>query len=250
MKQTRILMGMPVTVEVVDATATPSTLDAIYDYFQYIDDKFSTFKTNSEISRINQGFLNIKQSSADMQLVFKLSEQTRRETNGYFNIEHDGLFDPSGLVKGWAIFNAAEILRQQGFKNYYVDAGGDIQLAGKNEHGENWRIGIRNPFNITQIVKVLSFTDCGIATSGSYIRGDHIYNPLSHEVISDVVSLTVIGPNVYEADRFATAAFAMGREGINFISQLNGFEGYMIDDAGLATYTAGFNRFVYHDKAH
>ncbi len=249
MKQTRILMGMPVTVEVVDAWATTSTLDSVYDYFQYIDDKFSTYKANSEISQINQGLLSVKRSSADMQTVFALSEQTRRETDGYFNIEHDGYYDPSGLVKGWAIFNAAEILRKQGFENYYVDAGGDVQLAGNNEHEQAWRIGIRNPFNIAQIVKVLSLTNLGIATSGSYIRGDHIYNPLgNHETVSEIVSLTVIGSNVYEADRFATAAFAMGREGIQFISQLDGFEGYMIDEFGLATFTTGFDRYIIHDK--
>lgn len=73
MKQTRILMGMPVTVEVVDATATASKLDSIYDYFQYIDDKFSTYKANSEISQVNQGLLTLTRSSADMQTVFELS---------------------------------------------------------------------------------------------------------------------------------------------------------------------------------
>ncbi len=251
MKQTRILMGMPVTVEVVDATATASTLNSVYDYLQYIDDKFSTYKADSEISQINQGLLTVKRSSPDMQTVFELSEQTRRETDGYFNIEQDGYYDPSGLVKGWAIFNAAEILRKQGFENYYVDAGGDVQLAGNNEHGQAWRIGIRNPFNISQIVKVLSLTNIGIATSGNYIRGDHIYNPLgNHEKVSDIVSLTVIGPNIYEADRFATAAYAMGREGIQFISQLDGFEGYMIDELGRATFTAGFDRYTIHDKVH
>ena len=247
MKQTRILMGMPVTVEVIDANATPSTLDAIYDYFHYIDEKFSTYKANSEISRINQGLLSVKRSSADMQTVFELSEQTRRQTNGYFNIEQNGLYDPSGLVKGWAIYNATELLRKQGFENYYVDAGGDVQLAGHNEHGETWRIGIRNPFNISQIVKVLSLTNQGIATSGNYIRGDHIYNPFG-EIVSDIVSLTVIGPNVYEADRFATAAFAMGRSGIEFIARLDGFEAYMIDESGQATFTSGFDRYIIHDK--
>jgi thiamine biosynthesis lipoprotein len=247
MKQTRILMGMPVTVEVVDPNATASTLDMVYDYFQYVDDKFSTYKADSEISRINQGLLSVKHSSSDMRTVFRLSEQTRLETKGYFNIAHDDFYDPSGLVKGWAIFNAAERLRQHGFENYYVDAGGDVQLAGKNEQGQDWRIGIRNPFNITQIVKVLSITNMGIATSGTYIRGDHIYNPLG-EMVSDIVSLTVIGPNIYEADRFATAAFAMGKAGIEFIAQLDGFEGYMIDELGQATFTSGFDRYTIHDK--
>ncbi len=73
-------------------------------------------------------------------------------------------------------------------------------------------------------------SDCGVATSGTSIRGQHIYNPQDDAApIDEIVSLTVIGPNIYEADRFATAAFAMGSDGIVFIEQLDGFEGYMID---------------------
>jgi len=132
-----------------------------------------------------------------------------------------------------------------GFHNYYVDAGGDIQVAGRNQQGQLWRTGIRNPFNANEIVKVIGLDNCGIATSGTYIRGQHIYNPKDDEdALDQIVSLTVIGPNVYEADRFATPAFAMGRAGIEFIERLDGFEGYMIDFYGRAQFTSGFGRYV------
>lgn len=245
MKDTRILMGMPVTVEIVDAAATAHDLERVYGYFTYIDDKFSTYKADSEISQINRRELALEHASEDMRTVFALAELTRQETGGYFDIARNGFYDPSGLVKGWAIWNAAKTLQQDGFRNFYVDAGGDVQVAGKNSAGQEWRVGIRNPFQIEEIVKVLSLTNCGIATSGTYIRGDHIYNPYSEDALAtDVVSLTVIGPNVYEADRFATAAFAMGREGIVFVEELPGFEGYMIDARRNATFTSGWQRYV------
>jgi FAD:protein FMN transferase len=245
MKDTRILMGMPITVEVVDAAATPALVDKVYQYFEYIDDKFSTYREHSEISQINRRELALEYASEDMRTVFALAELTRQETDGYFDIARNGFYDPSGLVKGWAILNAAEMLRREGMRNFYVDAGGDIEAAGTNAVGASWRAGIRNPFRIEEIVKVLAVTDCGIATSGTYVRGDHIYNPLSAApLVTDVVSLTVIGPNVYEADRFATAAFAMGREGILFIERLPGFEGYMIDSNRQATFTGGWERYV------
>ncbi len=180
-----------------------------------------------------------------MTTVFELAEQWRQATGGYFNIQHAGMYDPSGLVKGWAISNAAEIIRQAGFSNYYVDAGGDFQVAGYNRYGQKWRIGIRNPFNLQEIVKVLAVSDCGVATSGTYIRGEHIYDPIhSGSTNHDIVSLTVIGPDVYEADCYATAAFAMGRDGIKFIETLEGFEGYMIDTNRMATFTSGFESLV------
>ncbi len=241
-------MGMPITVEIVDQTATADDLERVFAYFETIDNTFSTYKENSEIARINRGELTVEQYSADMQTVLSLSEQTKQETHGYFDIQRNGVYDPSGLVKGWAIHNAAHMLREQGFRHFYVDAGGDIQVAGYKQ-GDPWRIGIRNPFQRNENVKILALTERGVATSGSAIRGQHIYNPHQQDApLLDIVSITVIGPNIYEADRFATAAFAMGRAGITFIEKLAGFEGYMIDAQARATYTSGFERYVLREQ--
>jgi FAD:protein FMN transferase len=240
-------MGMPITLEVVDASADGELFEAVFAYFDYVDRKFSTYKEDSEISLINRGELALDEASQDMKTVLALAEQMRIETNGFFDIRHGDTLDPSGLVKGWAIFNAAELIRQKGLQNYYVEAGGDFQAAGKNSRGQNWRVGIRSPFNFDEVVKVLDITNSGVATSGTYIRGAHIYNPKSGgKPVTEIVSLTVIGPDIYTADCFATAAFAMGKEGIQFIENLGGFEGYMIDNHRQATFTSGFSRYVYH----
>ena len=238
------MMGMPITVEIADNTATAAAIDSVFDYFKYIDEKFSTYKDTSEISHINQNVLQPVDYSDDMKTVFALSEETKKLTNGFFDIQHKGNYDTSGLVKGWAIHNAAQLLKDQGFKNFYVEAGGDIEVYGKNSEGKAWRVGIRNPFNREENVKVIFLGhNEGVATSGTYIRGQHVYNPKNDQPITDIVSLTVVGPDIYEADRFATAAFAMGKEGIMFIEGLKGFEGYMIDAKGVATLTSGFDTY-------
>lgn len=245
MKQTRILMGMPVSVEIVDKYVKEDDINNVYEYFHYIDEKFSTYKKTSEMSQINRGFLKKSGYSDDMKLVLRLCEETKKQSRGYFDISHNGKLDPSGLVKGWAIYNAGKILKKRGFKNFYIDAGGDIQVSGKNKDGENWKIGIRNPFNRRENVKVLSIFDRGVATSGTAVRGNHIYNPKNNfNKNPEIVSLTVIGPNIYEADRFATAAFAMGRAGIHFIESIYGLEGYMINLDGISTYTSGFEKYT------
>ena len=161
-------MGMPVTVEVVDRTTTEGVLQRVFAYFEYVDAKFSTYKETSEISAINHAEVSVEHASQDMQTVFALAEQTRRQTNGYFDIFREGKFDPTGIVKGWAIRNAAEMLVQMGFKNFYVDAGGDVQAMGKNHQGKDWRVGIRNPFDPMEIVKVLALSNCGVATSALF----------------------------------------------------------------------------------
>ncbi len=83
----------------------------------------------------------------------------------------------------------------------------------------------------------------GVATSGTYIRGKHIYNPFE-EKRNNIVSFTVIGPDIYEADRFATAAFAMGEKGIKFIDQKKSLEGYMINERGIATMTRNLTKYI------
>jgi FAD:protein FMN transferase len=246
LKETRILMGMPITVEIVDPHTKTGAIDAVFEYFRYIDEKFSTYKEGSEISKINRGEISPENYSEDMKLIFLLSEETKKLTDGYFDIvKPDGSIDPSGLVKGWAIYNAAEILRKEGYENFFVEAGGDIQTYGGKLPEEFWKVGIRNPFEPEEMIQVVEGKSIAMATSGTYERGRHIYNPKTKTTASsEIVSLTVIGPNVYEADRFVTAAFAMGKNGIQFIEQLDGFEGYMIDKDGLVAETLGFKKYT------
>lgn len=240
------MMGMPITIEVVDAGSRNQDVTDVFAYFNEVDRRFSTYKPDSEISRINRGAIGPDAYSQDMKTVLTLCEETKRLTRGFFDIARmDGTKDPSGLVKGWAINHAAAMLRAFGHEHFFVDAGGDIQTSGRNASGKPWSVGIKNPFNRSQIVQVVYPNGAGIATSGTYIRGQHVYNPHDrHAPMTDIVSLTVIGPNIYEADRFATAAFAMGREGIAFIGSIEGFEGYMIDKDGMSTSTNHFATYT------
>lgn len=235
---------MPITVEIVDNSATDKSLQQVFNYFRQIDKIFSTYKKDSEISKINRREIDKKDYTLEVREVLTLSEKTKKQTNGYFNIWHNGYLDPSGLVKGLAIWNASKNLKKYGFKNFYIDAGGDVQVYGLNSQNKKWRVGIKNPFNQREIIKVLSLTNQAIATSGTYIRGEHIYNPITNVEQKEIVSLSVIAQNIYDADRFTTAAFAMGRRGIEFISSKKNLEGYMIDKDGTATFTNGFEKFV------
>ena len=240
-------MGTPVIIEIIDKETKQELFDEVFNYFKYVDEKFSTYKETSEITAINNNKIKESEMSADMKLVLKLSEETKNLTNGYFDIiTPRGKYDTSGLVKGWSIFNASNILKSRGIKNFSVEAGGDIETYGKNEKNEFWCIGIQNPFSEKrEIIKKVYLSGNGIATSGSYVRGEHIYNPKDkYDKLKDVVSLTVIGPNIFEADRYATAAFAMGTKGILFIEKLKGFEGYSVDKNGVATMTKGFDKYT------
>lgn len=245
MRSTRLIMGMPITIDVVGDVGG-EVGGAAFDYFEQVDQRFSPFRPESEVSGFARGEIPLATVSSELREVLELSELTRHETEGYFDIRRpDGRVDPSGLVKGWAIRNAARGIEASGHCDYFVDAGGDIQCRGRSEQGSPWRIGIRSPFDEARIVKTLVPGDAGVATSGTYVRGRHIYNPRASGVASDeVASLTVVGPDIYEADRFATAAFAMGHDGVAFLELQPGLEAYSIGRDGLATMTSGFSRYV------
>ncbi|MDP2656392.1 MAG: FAD:protein FMN transferase [bacterium] len=246
MKETRIIMGMPITIEIIDSSAPQSVFDEVFAYFTYVDETFSIFKSTSEITVINEGRLLPAQYSQDMQTVFQLCEETKKDTHGFFDIMTSrGIYDPSGVVKGWSIAHAADMLAKKGYDNFYVEAGGDIQVCRNDVSLPPWKAGIRNPFNIHENIAVLGLWHEAIATSGTYIRGQHIYNPFSPgDELQEIVSLSVIGKNIYDADRFATGAFAMQHDGIGFIEQLDDFEGYSIDACGIATKTSGFDQYI------
>jgi thiamine biosynthesis lipoprotein len=257
MKRTELIMGMPVTVVIPDREeldrrsqrgAWFPTLDAaaeaVFQSFRDVDERFSPYKEGSETSRIDRGELDPQHASREMREVLELAEDTRRRTDGYFDVRFNGRFDPSGIVKGWAIWKAARLLDDDGFVSFCIEAGGDIEVRGANDEGKPWMVGIRSPFDPSLMVRRLHLHSCGIATSGTYIRGEHIWNPRTGAAASEIASLTVVAANVYEADRFATAAFAMGEEGIRFLAGVPDLDGYMVDAQGTATFTPGFTRYL------
>lgn len=240
-KRTALIMGMPIIVEVRDQISdikkSDKDIEKVFDYFRKIDAKYSPFKKDSEVSKYNRK----EKYSKSLDFILKEAGKLKKQTAGYFDVvKPNGFIDPSGIVKGWAIKNAADILKKLGYRQFYIDAGGDVELVGRN-----WKWGIRNPFNVKEVVKILKLSNRGIATSGTYERGQHIYDPIGRKnKITDIVSLSVIGKNVYEADKFATPAFAMGKAGINFIESKKDLEGYMIDKNGIATMTSKFIKYL------
>src|SRR5579871_4897144 len=107
MRSTRLLMGMPITVEVVGARDA-GIIEAAFAYFECVDRRFSPYKPDSEVAAINGARLAPADYSEEMREVLALAEATRRDTGGFFDIRKpDGTIDPSGIVKGWAIRNAA-----------------------------------------------------------------------------------------------------------------------------------------------
>jgi FAD:protein FMN transferase len=231
-------MGMPVTIDVRDGDGG---VEAAFAELRRIDAVFSPFAADSAVRRINDGRLRIEDATAEVAKVLARCDRYEARTNGFFSAWHGAVLDPSGFVKGWAIARACAILDARGHRSYFVDAGGDVRTRGENGSGEPWRIGIRHPVARASIVRVVLGRDLAVATSGTYEKGGHIYDPHTGEPADAFVSLTVVGPSIVEADVQATAAFAMGERAIAYLEALPGYEAYAIGPDLRASWTSGFD---------
>ena len=246
-KTSFVVMSMDCQITIADEKSGDEIRKIVTEikYFLLnIELSLSPFIPTSEISQINQGKIKIINSSIRTQQILNLCDQTKKLSGGYFDSYENGKIDPCGLVKGWAIHQTSLLLKRCGLSNFLIEISGDLQTSGHPLNKKFWVVGIRNPFRHSEIIKTVHLSGEGIATSGSDRNDQHIYNPVYNKPIKEIISLTVIAPNVFEADRFATAAFAMSRRGIDFIESRPGFEGYMIDQNRTATYTSGFRRFA------
>lgn len=242
MRATNIIMGMPITIEVLGSDVSGPILDAAFDEFRRLDDVFSTYKPASVISRIRRGELAAAEAGDEVAAVLEACRRLKTQTNGYFDAYAGGQLEPSGYVKGWAIEQVARLLDSRGITRYCVEAGGDMQLRGGGPDGKAWRIGIRHPTEADKMAKLLRLTNLAVATSGNYERGQHIYNPHTGRLVDDPLSLTVVGELIGETDALATAAFAMGPNGLAFLQQ-QGFEAMVITRDQQVVMTPGFRRF-------
>jgi FAD:protein FMN transferase len=236
----REVMGMPVTAHVVDDDADDAALDEVFDDFSLLDRTFSPFLAGSEVSRINRGELRPEDAGQLVNQAIHLCSMYERATDGYFSAWITGRFDPSGLVKGWAIDRACSILDRRGYRDFFVDAGGDVQTRGRNAKGGPWRVGVRHPIKRDKVACVVLASGLAVATSGTYEKGQHILDPHDGQPANALLSFTVVGPDILQADVFATAGFAMGIAGLEFVARNVGYEAYAIDHQLRATYTNGF----------
>ena len=220
------------SVDVRDPGDWTAAISDVVAWLHRADRIFSTYRDDSDISRLRRGEITLEDADAVVTEVLDLCVLMQRETDGYFTALWNGTLDPTGLVKGWAIERASDMLRAAGSSNHAVNGGGDIRLAGEAAPDEPWRIGISDPGDRQRVVTVVSGRDFAIATSGRGERGDHILNPFTRRAATDLSGVTVVGRSLTYADAFATAAMAMGPGALGWLTGRSGYGGLVIANDG------------------
>ena len=233
-------MGTGITLD-IPAADDEIVFNKVFGLLGDIDNRFSTYKEASEVSRFARGELSRWRLSRDLKKVIKACKAAEAATDGAFSAWASGKFDPSGYVKGWALDRCAKLIKRLGYKTFCISAGGDIVAAGDKE----WSIGIQDPSAKSRIIQVIKAKNIALATSGNYERGEHIIIPKSKKPATTLKSVTVVGPNIISADVLATAAFVLGDFAVNFIGgQAKGYEALIVNGKNGVELTPGMAAYL------
>jgi thiamine biosynthesis lipoprotein len=229
------VMGTMIALHLADplpSTRLADLADALFGWMREVDRRFSTYREDSEVRRLDRGEIDPEDVSPDLRAVLDGCAQAWRDTDGYFDVYATGRLDPSGYVKGWAAEVASARLVEAGCANHLVNAGGDVRTRGRPAPGHPWRVPLRHPWRRGGAYLVVTGTDLAVATSGTYERGFHVIDPKTGRGADLMRSVTVVGPDLARADAYATAAVAMGEPGLGFLAALDGFSAAVVTEDG------------------
>lgn len=159
-----------------------------------------------------------------------------------------------GIGKGYAVDRVAAILHNAGFKDFMIQFGGDLYLAG-HRGGRPWRAAIRDPRGpVDKAFAALDLSDETFSTSGDYERFfiaggrryHHIIDPDTGEPARGCRSVTIVAKTGTVADALSTGVFVMGPEkGMALIERLPDVEGVIVSDRNDVLVSSGLkNRLV------
>lgn len=269
-------MGTLVTIRVVrDGADVPAVIEDAFGWFHEIEARCTRFHPSSELSQLTARVGEAVPASAILFEAVRFALMVAEETGGAFDPTvgrrmaargfggnhgsaaqgddasyRDVQIDPQrrtitlrrpltldlgAVAKGLAVDAAARALAP--FRDFAIDAGGDLYLGGSNERGEPWRVGIRHPRSPDALIASLRVSDQAVCTSGDYERpaaapGEHhILDPRTGASPRSVASATVLAPDAMLADALATASFVLGpRAGIRLLHRV-GVDGLIVTPA-------------------
>lgn len=223
-------MTIPFTIQLVDGReAATERLDALLDnvtpriatFLADVESTFSPFRDDSQIAAARRGNwsallrpgpLDGRPGTTAFAEIYALAQQAKALTDGHFDPMHAGVYDPTGIVKGWAVEEAHRrflkpLLDTGRCEAAAIGGGGDIQTGVRDDSDFVWRIGVADPFDTTNPATLCTITlrNGGIATSGTSARGEHITRR-TH----DLAQATVVDDRLTFADMWATAAISAG----------------------------------------
>jgi thiamine biosynthesis lipoprotein len=287
-KQSQLMMGtiIEITLQNPDPELSSRAIKQAFEEINRIESIMSLYKSDSELSRINQiahkEQVKISQEMTELLLISQNAWQLtsggfdptaspiiklwgfyknegkvpeEREIKeklklvGFKNIVFDksrreikflspGIkLDSNAIAKGYAVDQAVRVLKGIGIQRALINAGGDIYALGGKKPQEHWTIGIRNPMQKDKVFASIELSNRAIVTSGNYEKfftiDDkqycHIIDARTGYPVQNILSVTVLAPEVALADALATGIFVLGKEkGLELLNSLENIDGVII----------------------
>jgi thiamine biosynthesis lipoprotein len=227
--------------------APDGAIAAAFALLHRADEVFSTYRKDSSISRLRAGGIAIADCPPEVPSVLRRCAQLKRLTGGFFDAWPDGptSLDPSGLVKGWAAERASAMLAACGAPRHCVVAAGDVRVRGVRDFDRCWRVGIADPHRPGRLLGVVEApADLAVATSGTAERGAHIWDPVRRRPADALASVTIVGPDLGDADAFASAAFAMGEDAPDWLATLPTYQALLVRADGARWASPGMRAYL------
>ncbi len=239
------VMSLPISIHLRGPAAESGEASDLvaeaFDDLRADEDLFSIWRPDSPASRVRDGRDQLTDAPPRLRQVAALCELAGQRTGGAFSAwlpDASGVlrFNPTGLVKGWAVQQAFERLaarlRRFGAHDLMINAGGDIAVACTRTDTPDWVIAIEDPRDRSRMLRSLHLRTGAVATSGTAARGAHIVDPATGRPAEALLSATVIGPELTWADVYATATFVKGPSAVGWLATLDQHAALLVEPDG------------------
>lgn len=248
------------------SAAAERVLHQVPVWFEEWESILSRFRKTSELSLYNQSGGRVDEMSEPFRSVLTLADRMERESGGLVSarvlpaLERVGYrqsftemasggigfnHDPSpiensldfgGFAKGWAAHQAVRRLSQ--YAPALVNAGGDIAISGLMPDGKGWIIQVTDPFDPDRNLAEFRVGRGGVATSGIDYRKWEYDGRSQHHIIdprsglpaeTDLISVTIIAPDVMTAEMAAKSVLILGsEEGQEWLAKRPNLAGFLV----------------------
>ncbi|WP_067841242.1 FAD:protein FMN transferase [Amphibacillus sediminis] len=153
--------------------------------------------------------------------------------------EPDMQLDLGAIAKGYITDQVNALFEEEGVTSAIIDLGGNIYVKGNRPSGEEWTVGVQNPFLARgELVGRIQATNKSVVTSGIYeryvevdgIKYHHLLDPdTGYPFDNEIAGVTIISDYSIDGDALSTVVFAKGLEaGKTFIESLDDVEAVFV----------------------
>ncbi|MBI5754555.1 FAD:protein FMN transferase [Candidatus Peregrinibacteria bacterium] len=281
------VLGTKVWIKVVGETVVEEAVDEAFAWAKKFEAKYSRFGGGNFLANLNARVGNWVEIDEELFGLLKFADELKKKTEGAFDLSVKGILEDwgydaqysfkekngngdlgaiefskdgdrrvkfsspielGGIGKGYAVDKMAEKL--EGFSGFFVNAGGDILVKGRDEKGEKWRIYFEHPTDPEQTIGFVDADNLALACSSPSKRkwGDkhHLVDPRTKKPADKMLAVYTQAKTCLLADAYATALFVMGyARAREFLEKVGLVEAMLVDVSGEIFRTKGFQEELF-----